>query len=344
MMSFSRRRFLASAGIASAGLSSGLAAPALAQGAAGKTFRIAILTPRENIGDVAGFRDFFANARIPVEYDMRVVANVGAEMPGHIEALRQSRPDLIFTIFTPITQATLGAFDAADKSKFITDIPVVFSSVTNPVASKVVPSLEAPGRNCTGTRHIAPLDTQVRTIGLMKPVKKLAIIYNPAESNMVVTADELRTLQQPLGFQMLDKPVPMDAEKKPNAAAIPDLVRAAAQEGADFIYIGPDTLVGSNNSKAVADTALGLKVPTFCATELPVRQSDMLMGLVSRAYNVGRFAGYKASEILVGGKPAEAVPVETLKRFSFIIRIPVAQKLDLYPPMRLLNIAEVITS
>jgi putative ABC transport system substrate-binding protein len=188
------------------------------------------------------------------------------------------------------------------------------------------------------------LDTQVRTISLMKPVKKLAIIYNPAESNMVVTAEELRTLQQPLGFQMLDKPVPMDAEKKPNAAAIPDLVRAAAQEGADFIYIGPDTLVGSNNSKAVADTALGLKIPTFCATELPVRQSEMLMGLVSRAYNVGRFAGYKASEILVGGKPAQAVPVETLKRFSFIIRIPVAQKLDLYPPMRLLNIAEVITS
>jgi putative ABC transport system substrate-binding protein len=343
MVSFSRRRFLAGAGVASAGLSTGLAAPAFGQAAGGKTFRIAIVTPRENIGDVAGFRDFFANARIKVEYDMRVVTNM-ADMPGHIEALRKTRPDLIFTIFTPITQAILGAHDAADPSKFITDIPVVFSSVTNPVASKVVPSLEAPGRNCTGTRHIAPLDTQVRTISLMKPVKKLAIIYNPAESNMVVTAEELRTLQQPLGFQMLDKPVPMDAEKKPNAAAIPDLVRAAAQEGADFIYIGPDTLVGSNNSKAVADTALGLKIPTFCATELPVRQSEMLMGLVSRAYNVGRFAGYKASEILVGGKPAQAVPVETLKRFSFIIRIPVAQKLDLYPPMRLLNIAEVITS
>ncbi len=343
MVNFSRRRFVVGAGIASAGFSTGLATSAFGQDADGKTFRIAILTPRENIGDVAGFRDFFANARIKVEYDLRVVTNM-ADMPGHLEALKQSRPDLIFTIFTPITQAVLGAHDAADKSQFITDIPVVFSSVTNPVASKVVPSLEAPGRNCTGTRHIAPLDTQVRTISLMKPVKKLAIIYNPAESNMVVTADELRTLQQPLGFQMLDKPVPQDAEKKPIVAAIPDLVRAAATEGADFIYVGPDTLVGSNNSKAVADTAMALKIPTFCATELPVRQSNMLMGLVSRAYNVGRFAGYKASEILIGGKPAQAVPVETLKRFSFILRIPVAQKLDLYPPMRLLNIAEVITS
>jgi putative tryptophan/tyrosine transport system substrate-binding protein len=343
MVNFSRRRFVAGVSLASAGLSTGIAAPAFGQAADGKTFRIAILTPRENIGDVAGFRDFFANARVKIEYDLRVVTNM-PDMPGHVEALKQSRPDLIFTVFTPITQAVLGAHDAVDKSKFITDIPVVFSSVTNPVASKVVSSLEAPGRNCTGTRHIAPLDTQVRTINLMRPLNKLAIIYNAAESNMVVTADELRTLQQPLGFQMLDKPVPQDAEDKPIVSAIPDLVRAAAAEGADFIYIGPDTLVGSNNSKSVADTAMELKIPTFCATELPVRQSNMLMGLVSRAYNVGRFAGYKASEILIGGKSAQAVPVETLKRFSFIIRIPVAQKLNLYPPMRLLNIAEVITS
>lgn len=340
MTRLSRRTFLASA---SAG-ATGLAVPAWAQSTApGRTFKIAILTPRENIGDVSGFRDYFANARIPVDYDLRVVANT-ADMPGHMDALRKNRPDLIFTVFTPITQAVLGAFDAADKAKYIHDIPVVFSSVTNPVASRIVPKLEATGRNCTGTRHIAPLDTQIKTIQMFKPIRKLAIIYNGEESNMAVTAQELRDLQASLGFTLLDKAVPLGADKKPRPETIPDLVREAAREGADFIYIGPDTLVASNNSKILAQTALEEKIPTFCATEFPVRNADMLMGLVSRAYNVGRFAGFKASEILVGGRKPQEVPVETLKRFSLIIRIAVAQKLELYPPMRLLNIAEVITA
>lgn len=66
------------------------------------------------------------------------------------------------------------------------------------------------------------------------------------------------------------------------------------------------------------------------------------MGLVSPAVNVGRFAGLKAYDILNGAKPAAAIPVETLNRFSLLLRINTAKRLDLYPPMRLLNIAEIV--
>lgn len=341
MTQLDRRRFLTLAGAAAG---TGLALPGLARAqGASRTYRIAILTPRANVGDVAGFKDYFANARIPVEYDLRVIANATTDLPGHLADLRRTRPDLIFTVFTPITAGTVGNYESPDPDKHITDIPVVFSSVTNPVASKIVPSLDAPGRPCTGTRHIAPMETQIKTIQSFKPIKKLAIIYNSTESNMEVTANEMRGLQKSLGFEMIDKPLPRSADGKPDATAIPSLIQAAAREGAEFIYLGPDTLVASNNSKVVAAAALELKLPTFCATELPVRNAEILMGLVSRAYNVGRFAGYKASQILVNDKPAQTIPVETLKRFSFIIRIPVAQKLEMYPPMRLLNIAEVVT-
>ena len=38
----------------------------------------------------------------------------------------------------------------------------------------------------------------------------------------------------------------------------------------------------------------------------------------------------------------EAVPIETLKRFSYQIRISVAEKLKLPPPLPMFNYAEIL--
>ena len=67
-----------------------------------------------------------------------------------------------------------------------------------------------------------------------------------------------------------------------------------------------------------------------------------LTGLVSRYYSVGQLAGAKALVILVAGKSPAQVPVETLKRFSLLVNMQVARSLRLYPPIDMLNYAEVI--
>ena len=88
--------------------------------------------------------------------------------------------------------------------------------------------------------------------------------------------------------------------------------------------------------------ALDARLPTFCATESIVRQAQCLVGISSNAANLGRFVGFKAASILVEGKDVATMPVETLKRFSLLINMPVAAALDLYPPLPLLNVAEVL--
>ena len=70
--------------------------------------------------------------------------------------------------------------------------------------------------------------------------------------------------------------------------------------------------------------------------------STALTGLVSRYYSVGQLAGAKAVEILVGGKSPATIPVERLKRFSLLVNMRVAHSLRLYPPIDMLNYAEVI--
>ena len=58
--------------------------------------------------------------------------------------------------------------------------------------------------------------------------------------------------------------------------------------------------------------------------------------------SVGQFTAHKVEQILIGKVAPEAVPIETLKRFSYQIRISVAEKLKLPPPLPMFNYAEIL--
>lgn len=47
-------------------------------------------------------------------------------------------------------------------------------------------------------------------------------------------------------------------------------------------------------------------------------------------------------QILVKHQPASQIPASTLQRFSLLITMDTARRLDMYPPMLLLNVADVI--
>ncbi|HYG86130.1 MAG TPA: ABC transporter substrate binding protein [Azospirillum sp.] len=339
-MSLSRRSILAGA----TGTLLASAAPGFAQtakGGAGKAARIVVLTPRKDVGDVLGLRDYIGSSGLTATIDVREVPNA-SDVPSLLPQIRAARPDLVVTVFTPLTLATVGRHDDPEPARFLTDVPVVFTSVTDPVASRIVRSLDRTGRAVTGTRHIAPVSVQLKTMMSYRRWKKIVAVYNPAEDNMVAVVRELKDEAPRHGVELMDAALPRDAAGAPVAAAIPDLIADAARAGAELIYIGPDTLVASNNNAVIAERALAHNLATFCSTELPIRRANLLMGLVSPAVNVGRFAGLKAVEILTGAKPADGIPVETLNRFSLLLRIGAAKRLGLYPPMRLLNIAEIV--
>src|SRR5262249_11771073 len=63
-----------------------------------------------------------------------------------------NHPDVIVTITTPTSQAAI----AATK-----DIPIVFTTVTDPLAAKVVPTLAHPGGNVTGISDLVPTQSQI---------------------------------------------------------------------------------------------------------------------------------------------------------------------------------------
>ncbi|MGF2075558.1 hypothetical protein, partial [Enterococcus casseliflavus] len=79
-----------------------------------------------------GFQEYFAARRIPVQITFRDLARDNSKMAGFLEEIRQTRPDLIYTWCTSVTLGVVGPHDAVDRSKHITDIPVVFTLVAAP--------------------------------------------------------------------------------------------------------------------------------------------------------------------------------------------------------------------
>lgn len=315
-----------------------------AQGAAGtqkKPFRIYSITFRGKTEVERGFKDYFASRRIPVEIIERDIARDNTKLPGLMEEIRRIKPDLIYTWGTSVTLGIVGNIDNAKDGAFINDIPVVFTLVAAPVSAKITPGLASSERNVTGVYHVAPAETQMRAMASYRPFKTVGVLYTASERNSVVTVEELRSIAKRMNFTLVERKFAMDGAQKPTAEGAADLVREMKQNKVDWLYLPPDSFLGTQAKSVIIPVATEIGLPTFASTE-QLMEAGALAGLVCRYYNIGQFTAYKAEQILLGKKTAKQIPIETLTRFSFQVQMDEAAKLKLYPPLSMFNYAEFI--
>ena len=335
-----RRNWLAAAAAAAAMPATSWAAP---PAKATKPFRIYAITFRGMTDVEKGFSEYFASRKIPVQITYRDLNREASRMPAFLEEIRATKPDLIYTWGTSVTLGVVGPYDAPPGGGFINDIPVVFTLVAAPTLAKIVADLKAPGRNVTGVTHVGPTEAQIKAMAQYRSFQTLGVLYTPTEKNSVVVLEEIRRLGKEIGFHTVERTFRLDANRKPTAEGAADLVRELKEAGAQWLYLPPDSYLGTLAESTIIPAAMQLGLPTFASTE-QLMQAGALSGLVSRYYNVGQFTAHKAEQILVGQQPAASIPVETLKRFSYQIRMPAARRLNLPPPLPMLSYAELITS
>jgi len=264
-----------------------------------------------------------------------------AEMRNIIIDIRKRKPSLIYTWGTLSTLRIAGKIEDIENGKgdYITDIPIVFVSVTQPVAVGIVRDLQHPGRNVTGVSHIVPLHMQIKTMREYRPFKKLGNIYNSLEPNSVWVRDTMAGMASKEGFQFISYSVPLDANKKLQPEAIPDLLKTLKSEGAEWLYLGPDSYVAGIQRKVVVDVCYEIGLPIFAATEGPVLESKALVGLFVKHQYLGAYAAQKAKLILEGKKP-DSIPIDTPQKFSLIVNMDAAEHYGLLPPAGMLDLAE----
>lgn len=337
----SRRALLAAAAAGPFAAHATQTAPAPQPRPPGRPFRIYAITFRGMTDVEKGFEDYFNSRKIPVQITWRDLNRDPLKMPEFMAEIRATRPDLIYTWGTSVTLGVTGTFDAANRRDFINDIPVVFTLVAAPLLAKIVPDLKSSGRNVTGVTHVAPTAAQIQAMAAYRPYQTLGVLYTSTEKNSVVILDEVRKLGRQKNFDVVDRTFRLDATRKPVADGAADLVRELKASGAQWLYLPPDSFLGTVAQEHVIPAAMEAGLPTFASTE-QLMQAGALSGLVSRYYSVGQFTARKAEQILVERVAPAAIPVETLKRFSYQIRMAAAERLKLQPPLPMFNYAELI--
>jgi putative ABC transport system substrate-binding protein len=328
-----RRRFL---------LAAALGAPALlgaASAAAAPKRRIHMVTWRGASEVERGFVDYWERQPEQVEFVWQDAAQSLARLAAIGADIVRGQPDLVFSWGTP---ATLGLAGPADRPHPVIGrrIPLVFAPSADPLAANIVASLRGHGRNISGVCHVAPLATQIEVMRAYRAIGGVGILYNRLEANSVANLAAWRRAGSLGGFKVLASSFPLDRRGAAAPLAPQELgaiLDGLRQGGANWLYLGPDTHLFTQLD-AVAEAARQRALPTFAAVEsLLGGGAPVLLGLVSKFYQVGQFAAHKAQRMLRG---EQEVPIDTLQRFSLIINLAVAEAIDAYPPMGLIDYAE----
>lgn len=221
--------------------------------------------------------------------------------------------DLIVPIVTPATISVVNGEP---------ECPVVFISVTDPVASGILTTMEAPDKNATGTSNIVPVD-QIFTLAktLTPSVKNIGILYCSGEQNAVQTAEKAKAYLSENGYTYREVTVANSSE-----------VQQAAQSLAadtDAIYIPIDSTVQAAMAQVV-EAANAAGIPVYGSDPVMVQSGALACVSVSNT-QLGERSAEMADEIL-RGKLVSEVPAEALQEFQYVIGREAAAALNVTVP------------
>jgi len=222
--------------------------------------------------------------------------------------------DLIISITTPATQVV-----AANT----TDIPIVFGAVTDPLAAKLVKSLEKPDTNVTGVSDMNPFDAQFEMMQKVVPnAKKIGIIYNTSEVNSQVQVDKAKEYGDKLGYEILTAPIT-------NSSEVLQAAQSLAGKKIDAFYVITDNTVATSIN-SLSKVAIDNNIPTIVAEDSQVEGGCLIsIGIDYKIH--GYQAGEMAVRVLKGANPAET-PIEYQKELKVVINSETQKALGITLP------------
>jgi len=299
----------------------------------GKIYRIGYLSSGTATAN-AGLRQAFADGlrdhgwiegkNIAVEYRWE-----GAEktaLDALAAELKRLPLDAIFAVNTPASLA---------MKRSGTTLPVVFATVSEPVAIGLVDSLPRPGRNFTGLTTINR-ELMAKRLEVLKEtipgLVRVGYLANPGYEIHQAQLTEMGAAARSLGLTLHLAEVHAPSEFEEAFARM-----AAAHVGA-FIVQQDDLFVG--NRALVIDSAARHRLPGMYVFSLYPR-SGGLMSYGAHAEDLYRRAAEYMDKILKGAKPSD-LPVERPTKFELVINLKTAKALGLTIPQTLLLQADKV--
>jgi putative ABC transport system substrate-binding protein len=238
----------------------------------------------------------------------------------------RDRVNLIFAVTTSATTAV---------KNVTSEVPIVFSVGSDPVASGFVQNFAIPGGRLTDVQYSATDLTGKRLKILKEMLPKLSrvvTVYNPNNRVAVEAAALARQAAKQFGVQLIER----------HATSVEELrqrVEALKAKEADAYFYTSDSMVISH-AQLVIDMATSKKLPTMFSEQGLVGMG----GLASYGQNfheVGRLSAKYVQKIMTGAQPRD-LRVETVDKFELIINLKTAKQIGLTIPPNVLARADKV--
>lgn len=221
--------------------------------------------------------------------------------------------DLICGVATPAAQA-------AYNSAMNTDIPVIYTAVTDPALAKLVDKKGNPVGEVTGTSDELPIKEQLEMIRSILPeAKKIGILYTTSEANSISAIETYEELAEDYGVEIVKKGITQTAD-----------ISLAAEEllgEVDCITNLTDNTV-VNSLATILDKANAKKIPVFGSEIEQVR-----LGCVAAEgldyIDLGKQTGKMAAQVLKGEKKASEMKYETISEPGLYVNTKAAENLGI---------------
>ena len=215
-------------------------------------------------------------------------------------------------------------------------IPIVFTSVGDPIGSGLVASLNWPGANVTGVTSQAS-DVVGRRLQILEefiPINRtVAVVLNPETPFSALALQELRAAADARQLRL-------EIFEVRSADQVSVAIEAAIKAGAAGLLTLEDPLTLSLRRQLV-DLAAKARLPTIYGNRAFAEAGGLMSYGVDRRQLYRRAAEY-VDKILKGTNPAD-LPVEQPTKFELVINLKTAQALGLdVPPSVLATADEVI--
>jgi putative ABC transport system substrate-binding protein len=307
-----------------------LAAPLAAEAQqAGKVYRISLF----HVGldhvppSLDGLRDGLKALSYEEGKNLRLdFRNLPDEAAARVTAAEfaRTRPDLVVAFENQTIRAAHGT---------ITDIPVVFLHVTDPVAAGVVKSLAHPGGNMTGFVALgnAPLKEVQLFQEIVPGLRRMLVLVDPDDPGVPQFKREVRQAASALKITTMERSARTQKE-------LERIFESLTRSNTDGVFIASLNL-------RVKFHSLIIRLAT--KQHLPVAghrrewvEQGALFSYAENIREVGRVAaGSYVDKILKGAKPAD-LPVEAYERPELVINVKTAKALGLTIPPSMLGRAD----
>ena len=258
-----------------------------------------------------GFKKAIEDSGLKVKFNPQIAQGDNSLNTTIANNLVSDGVDLIFANSTPSAQAAATA---------TSDIPIIFTSVTDAVGAQLIESMDKPGKNVTGTIDLHP-DTISKTVALLKDLgaKNVGMVYNAGEQNSVAQVTEVKKVMAEQGLAVKEASAATSADVKLAAESLIGKVDA-------FYIITDNTVVSALES--VIDVANANKLPLIVG-ELDSVERGGLAAYGFEYYDIGYEAGQMAVKILKGEATAAETPAQYPQKLKLVVNKKVADNLGI---------------